>query len=73
MSKFCGWIMASKEDQLLLETLGVELGYYDEQFEGFEECHVRAEALANLEPYWGMFIWCFKPAVNILPQQQNAA
>lgn len=61
MSISCGWISASLADGPLLESLGVELGAYDELFESFEECRVRDETVNKLLPYWGRFVWHFKP------------
>ncbi|HYJ88183.1 MAG TPA: hypothetical protein VEW46_19115 [Pyrinomonadaceae bacterium] len=68
MPMFSGWIHASQEDGPLLESLGVVLGFYDDQFEGFEDCSLGEKALANLHPFWGQFIWHFKPVENLIPQ-----
>ena len=72
MSMSCGWISANVEDGPLLESLGVELGAYDELFEGFEECHVCEETVNRLDPYWGRFVWHFKPLEGMM-STQNAA
>lgn len=72
MPMYCGWIFANQEDGPLLESLGVVLGFYDYEFEGFEECQVSQKTLTDLLPYWGEFVWHFKPATDSLPQQ-NAA
>ena len=55
----------------VLESLGVELGAYDELFEGFEECRVCEETVDRLNPYWGRFVWHFKP-IDVMPAR-NAA
>ena len=72
MSMSCGWISANLEDGPLLESLGVELGDYDTLFEGFEECRVCDETVSKLLPYWGRFVWHFKPMEVFTPSQQAA-
>jgi hypothetical protein len=72
MSILSGWISANLEDGPLLESLGVELGAYDELFEGFEECRVCEETVNRLRPYWGQFVWHFKP-LGILTSTPKAA
>lgn len=64
MRMFRGWIFADRNDASLLKSLGVTLGYYDEQFSGFEECIVSERTLAKLREYWGQFVWHFKPIEN---------
>ncbi len=73
MLMYCGWICADQEDGPLLESLGVNLGFYDDQFGGFEECRVSQKTLTDLDPYWGdLFVWHFKPAETSAPQQSAA-
>jgi hypothetical protein len=68
MPMLSGWISANPEDAKLLESLGVALGSYDDQFEGFEECLVSEQALVNLKPYWGdKFVWHFIPVAGGAP------
>jgi ketosteroid isomerase-like protein len=71
-STFCGWINANLEDGPLLEFLGVKLGTYDELFGGFEECRASEEIIHRLRPYWGRFVWHFKPLDVFIPSQRAA-
>jgi hypothetical protein len=72
MANLRGWIAANKEDAPLLESLGVKLGFYDDQFGGFEECQVCQRTLTKLLPYWGEFVWHFKPAGKTISQRSAA-
>ena len=72
MSTSSGWISADLKDGPLLESLGVELGAYDELFEGFEECRVCEETVNKLLPYWGRFVWHFKPLEVFTPAPKSA-
>lgn len=71
-SMFSGWISADLEAKPLLEFLGVELGAYDDLFGGFEECRVCEETINRLRPYWGRFVWHFKPLDVFIPSQRAA-
>jgi len=72
MFTYYGWICADQEDGPLLESLGVNLGFYDHDFGGFEECRVSQKTLTDLDPYWGHFVWLFKPSENSAPQKSAA-
>jgi hypothetical protein len=58
---FTGWICADLKDAVLLESMGVVLGEYDDLFGTFENCVASETALAHLSPCWGEFIWDLKP------------
>lgn len=58
---YTGWIIASPDDRLELEVLGVELGDWDQETGCFENCKVPAPALEKLDRYWGRFTWGLEP------------
>ncbi len=45
-----------------LRALRIILGPYDPIEGQFVDCHVSPEALARLDPYWGIYVWGLKPA-----------
>lgn len=56
-----GWIqpVATPEDDARkeLESFGVQVGEWDTKIEEFKDCIVSREAMINLDPYWGRYIW----------------
>ena len=54
---YSGWICGKPEDKEFLESLGIEVGPYDEAQKQFVDCKVSEEALSKLDSHWGRFIW----------------
>lgn len=56
-----GWICYRKEDKQQLLDLGVKLEGDSKPFkEGgslIQDCSISEEAMDNLDPFWGRFIW----------------
>lgn len=40
-----------------LTSLGVDVGVWDAKTGEFKYCIVSQEAMRNLDPYWGRYIW----------------
>jgi hypothetical protein len=44
-----------------LSDLGVDVGQWDDKIKEFKGCIVTGEALTNLDPFWGRYIWGLQP------------
>lgn len=40
-----------------LESIGVDVGLWDESAWHFRDCTVSGEAISRLDPLWGQYIW----------------
>src|SRR5215213_4132108 len=57
MKTYRGWICAEECDRPVLESLGVEMGCYEEMMGTFENCVVGEAAYEVLQSHWGRFVW----------------
>ena len=57
MKIYRGWISGAKDDAPILKELGVELGPWVEELDGWTPCDVTPAALRHLDRMWGRFIW----------------
>jgi hypothetical protein len=50
-------ITAQEKERSFLESLGIELGDYNESLGAFENCKADKLSLDSLKHYWGRIVW----------------
>ena len=67
IDKWFGSIVSKKlgEDVELLQSLGVQLGPYNDEEGCFDNCFVDHDTMDQLNEYWGRFYWGLEPILAL--------
>ncbi len=54
---YVGWIGGKESDRQALESLGVQVGTWNQEGGCFDRCEVSLKALDRLDKKWSKYIW----------------